>query len=87
MTISLSNNSNPIKLGSIVVNAKKANLINGQLIINNYQTLDSDIINAISLNSVQNLFDNKWRNTSYYTCCDSIDGGIYTGNEINGGEA
>ena len=52
-----------------------------------FSRLNTYISNKPDISSIATKYDNKFDQVHYYTGGGSIDGGIYTGNEVNGGTA
>lgn len=66
-------------------------IINGNATIYCLQTGRLDTIDlgstTYSITTLGNKYQDRWDDIGYYTGSDSVDGGFYTGDEINGGEA
>ena len=76
--IALAINTQPIKNGSSILTCYVTGM---------FSRLNTYISNKPDISSIATKYDNKFDQIHYYTGGGSIDGGIYTGNEVNGGTA
>lgn len=79
MSIQLCVNTNPIKLGSCIVRVS---------LTGNSNILDTHVIPSKNIDDIKDSYDTRWDDKNYYFGGGgSVNGGVYTGNEVNGGEA